>query len=312
MQNRTRILRFKHRPGGWAGFPARSYAWAGVAAAALLLVGTPAWAQDDDGAAESAAVESDDDASKSNAPFPRISDDQETIYAVQRKAYLIKNKWELTPTFGWLFNDRFVQTFSVGASITYHLAENFGIELYGAAMVPTESALTEEILLEYKLTPEVAKLTQMLGTAGIGFQWSPIYGKVHLFDEYLGNFAVYIGAGLGAGFTRVRCTPGNELDPNRGFDPATCPTQDEQVSALEVSEVYEPTSVKLMGSISGGIRFNFASFVGIKIEVRDYIFSARTFRPQTSDSSTQRFTDAIRNNLFAQIGVSFLLGGEDN
>ena len=179
-------------------------------------------------------------------------------------------------------------------------------------MLPTESGLTEEILIEYKLTPEVAKLTQMLWAAGLGVQWSPIYGKVHIFGEYLGNFAIYIGAGLGAGQTRVRCTPANELDPNRGFSPPTCPIQDEQVSALEVSEVYEPATLKLMGSISGGIRFNFSNSIGLKIEVKDYIFSSRVFRPQTSDGSTQRFTDAIRNNVFAQIGVSFLLGGEDN
>ncbi|MEM7677691.1 MAG: outer membrane beta-barrel domain-containing protein [Myxococcota bacterium] len=264
------------------------------------MVAAPARAQSAEGAPDQATAE-----------FPRISDDEETIYAVQRKAYIVKDKWEITPMFGLAFNDRFVSTLSPAASVTYHIAENFGIELYGGVMLPTESSLTEEILIEYKLTPEVAKLTQMLWAAGIGFQWSPIYGKVHIFDEYLGNFAIYVGAGLGTGQTRVRCTPGNELDPNRGFD-GTCPAQTDQVSPLEVNEVYEPATFKLMGSISGGIRFNFSNSIGLKVEVRDYIFSSRVFRPQTSDASTQRFTDAIRNNVFAQIGVSFLLGGEDN
>ena len=289
-----------------------------LAAAGIFFAAPAAFAQDegeDQPAAETEAVEetpAETDNSKGKAPFPRISDDDETIYAVQRKAYLLKNKWEITPMFGLAFNDRFVSTLAPGLSVAYHLAENFAIEAYGAFMLPSESALTEEILIEFKLTPEVAKLTQMRWAAGVGVQWSPIYGKVHIFDEYLGNFSIYIGAGIGAGQTRVRCTPGNELDPNRGFNPPTCPAQDEQVSPLEVNEVYEPLSTKLMGSISGGIRFNFSNSIGLKIEVKDYIFAARVFRPQTSDASTQRFTDAIRNNVFAQIGVSFLLGGEEN
>ncbi|MEO1338541.1 MAG: outer membrane beta-barrel domain-containing protein, partial [Myxococcota bacterium] len=251
------------------------------------LGATPAQAQSPQAVDPVPADQASTDQAPNTEKFPRISDDEETIYAVQRKAYIVKNKWEITPMFGLAFNDRFVSTLSPAASITYHVAESFGIELYGGVMIPSESALTEEILIEYSLTPEVAKLTQMLWAAGIGFQWSPIYGKVHIFDEYLGNFAIYVGAGLGAGQTRVRCTPGNELDPNRGFE-GTCPTQTDQVSALEVNEVYEPATLKLMGSISGGIRFNVSNSIGLKIEVKDYIFSSRVFRPQTSAQSTQR------------------------
>src|SRR5690242_12863589 len=45
-------------------------------------------------------------------PFPRVADDEETIYAVQRKAYLVRQKIELTPMFAGTFSDRFVQTFA--------------------------------------------------------------------------------------------------------------------------------------------------------------------------------------------------------
>ena len=60
--------------------------------------------------AESAGAAEEE--SSGRAPFPRISDDEETIYAVQRKAYLVKDKWEITPMAGLAFNDRFVQTFT--------------------------------------------------------------------------------------------------------------------------------------------------------------------------------------------------------
>ena len=66
-----------------------------------------------------------------------------------------------------------------------------------------------------------------------------------------------------------------------------------------------------MGSISGGIRFDFSNFMGLKIEIKDYIFAARVFQPQEG-GAPQRFSTAIRNNVFAQIGLSFMLGGEEN
>ncbi len=282
---------------------------AAIAGAVMATFPALTGAQPADSTQNREQMEEDDDPSKSRAAFPRVSDDEETIYAVQRKAYLVKNKWELTPMFGLSFNDGFVDTLAPGGSLTYHVAENFGIELYGAVMVPNESSLTEEIRLEFGFIPPEAELTQMLWTAGVGVQWSPIYGKVQIFDTYLGNFAFYIGAGIGTGQTRVRCTPRDQLDPNRGFSPPECPAQTDG-SATELREVYEPATFKVMGSISGGIRFNFSNHIGLKIEIKDHIFTSRVFRPEETQPS-RRFSDAIRNNVFAQIGISILLGGED-
>jgi outer membrane beta-barrel protein len=246
------------------------------------------------------------------APFARVADDEETIYAVQRKAYLADGKLELSPMFAFSFTDRFVQTFAPAASVSYHLAENFGLEVFGAYMFPTESGLTTEILDKGKLTPEIAKLTQMLWAAGVGVQFSPIYGKVQIFGASLGNFSFYIGAGAGVGQTRVQCTPGAKLDPNRGFDPAECPMIEVEAGAEdELRVVYEPASLKVMGSLVGGVRFYFSNSLGLKLEVRDYIFSTRVYRPDMSEP-TQRYTDAIRNNIFASIGLSFLFGGVEN
>lgn len=256
-------------------------------------------------AAPAAAADAGDE-----EPFSRIADEEETIYAVQRKAYLVDGKFELTPLLAASFTDRFVQTFAPAASVTYHVAENFGIELFGGYMFPTESGLTVEILQKGKLTPETAKLTQMLWAAGLGVQWSPIYGKVQLFGASLGNFNFYVGAGVGIGQTRVRCTPGTPLDPVQ-FPNEECPASPQLTAENDFIEVYEPASLQVMGSLSGGVRFYFSNWLGLKFEVKDYLFSARVFRPETAEP-TQRFTDAIRNNIYAQLGVSFLLGGEDN
>ena len=288
---------------------------------ALMLIARPAVAQDESAeegteAAEAAAPEAEptgpSDESRGKAAFPRISDDDETIYAVQRKAYLVDQKIELTPMLTASFTDRFVQTLGGAASATYHIAENFGVELSGAFMFPDESGLTTEILKEGKLTPEIAKLTQMLWGVGLSAQWSPIYGKIEIFDVSLGNFAFYVSAGLAVGQTRVQCTPATTLDEEVHGAGAKC----NMITATGTEEdafqvVYEPSRTQLMGALAGGVRFYFSSVIGLKIEVKDWIFPARVYRPDSSEP-TQRFTDAIRNNVFVQLGVSFLFGGEEN
>ena len=296
-----------------------------VAAAALTSAPALTWAQDDGAEVDPLATSPDAEAKPAAAaapadtvPFARVSDDQETIFAVQRKAFLVDGRFELTPLLAASFSDRFVQTFAPAASIVYHLSENFGLELYGSYMFPNESGLTDEILNKLKLRSDTAKLTQMLWTAGLGVQWSPIYGKLQIFNKFLGNFNFYLGAGVGVGQTRVQCDNQNLLDPNRGFptdamgdvkcnpdminDPAT------PLPADQTPVYYEPNTFRVMGAFSGGVRFHFSTWLALKFEVKDYLFVARVYRP----GGKEALSDAVRSNIFAQFGVSFLLGGDED
>lgn len=309
--------------------------WASLLALGLVAAPVAAHAQDE-GDAEASSEASTDDAAEAEAdapaeeapaeaapasdgaPFPRISDDEETIYAVQRKAFLVGGKFELTPLFTSSFSDRFVQTFGFGGSVVYHLSENFGLELQGVYLLPDESSLTTEILQALSLQTDTAKLTQMLWATSAGVQWSPIYGKLEVFGEYLGNFNFYLGAGVGIGQTRVQCNNQGPLDPNRGFpadsrgevvcNPDMVDTIQEELPVGQQQTFYEPNTFRVMGALTAGFRFHFSTWLALKFEVKDYIFAARVYRPE----STEGFSDAIRNNIFAQVGVSFLLGGDED
>jgi outer membrane beta-barrel protein len=272
-------------------------------------------------AADAAAGTSPNEITPSD--FPRVADEEETIYAVQRKAYLIKDKFEVSLMFSALFNDRFVQSYSPVASVTYHLAENFGLELFGGHFIPNPSGARQELLDRSSLRPEFARLTELLWAAGIGGQWSPIYGKIEIGGQQLGNFAFYVSAGLAFGQTRTECVGGFALDPNRGFE--TEQGQDIPFCPVATGEdqdetQYAPNEFKPMGSFAGGVRFYFNNWLGLRFEIRDYVFASRVFRPNTSrggggDTSqpgSQRFSDSIRNNVYANIGLSILFGGEDN
>jgi outer membrane beta-barrel protein len=241
-------------------------------------------------------------------PFPRISDDQETIYAVQRKAYLVNRRFEVTLMGSASFTDRFVQSFGIAPAVTYHIAENFGLQLFGVYLFPNESGLRTELLMKGRLTPEVAKLTQMLWGAGIGAEWSPIYGKLELFGASLGNFNFFVNVGAGVGQTRVECVPGLELDTNVHGAGATCPEGDNNDP---FAVIYEPSKLQFMTALGGGVRFYFTNELGLIVEVKDWLFPARVYRPGNAADPTQRFTDSVRNNILMQIGVSYLFGGEE-
>ena len=282
----------------------------GLATLALLaLVVAPGGALAQEAPDEAAPAPTDapdaaETGSEDGPGFSRVIDDEETIFAVQRKAYLIKNKFEISVMYNTLMGDRFVTTDSsvaVAGSIGYHLSEQFSVELFGGYFNPTESDTTEE-LLGLDLITESAKLTQLIWSAGAGVQWSPIYGKLQLFDLSLGNFAFYLAGGFAVGESRTRCIGGNRLDPNVFGPEARCPVnQDPDVV------VYEPNTFRPMGNFGVGLRVRFNNLLGMKAEVRDYIFTSRVYRPDE-----QGLTDSVRNNLFFQIGATILLGGESN
>lgn len=287
--------------------------------AALVAAPALSWAQDEEPAP--AAAETDLFTGEiTPSDFPRVADDEETIYAVQRKAYLIKDKIEVSVMFSALFNDRFVESYAPVGSVTYHLAENFGLEIFGGHFIPNPSGARNELLERTSLRPEFARLTELLWAAGIGGQWSPIYGKIEVAGEELGTFSFYLAAGIAFGQTRTECVGGRGLDPNRGFDVDErqdipfCPV------AQDVNEtLYAPEEFRPMGSFAGGVRLYFDDWIGLRFEVRDYVFASRVFRPTASrgggdaaQANTVRFSDTIRNNVYANIGLSILFGGEDN
>jgi outer membrane beta-barrel protein len=248
------------------------------------------------------------DVGETDPGFLRVTDSEETIYAVQRKAYLIKDKIEVSLMFSALFNDRFVQSYAPVASVTYYVAENLGLEAFGGYLFPGESSALNEIFEQTNLRPQFAAQTQLLWAAGLGVQWSPIYGKLEVAGRQLGNFNFYLTTGVAVGETRVECTANFLIDPNKFGEGATCPDGPRPV--------YEPNTFRPMGVFGGGFRFYFNDTFGLKAEVRDYLFASSVFRPPREGDSGPpgetrqelQYSDAIRNNVYANIGLSILFG----
>jgi hypothetical protein len=241
------------------------------------------------------------------AATPAKSDPAESVYVVQEPQYPLSKRFELTPSFAFLFGDRFVDSVSIAGAAAYNFDELFAVELIGAYMFPSESGLTQEVLTRGRLSPEAAKLTQLLWTVGVGARIRPISGKVEMFGLGLGRLSLHLGLGFGMGGTRVRCTAGTPLDPNRGFDPASCPDFEGALAPGEFREVYEPARIRPMGTLSVETVLQVSELIGLVFTLRDWIYVARVFRPETTDIS-ERFTDSVQNALFLQFGLRFVLG----
>lgn len=286
-------------------------------AAAIVLCGTaPAFAQEDD---SDDAEESDDaaaDAGDSDAADgeDKPADDdaaagdaatavekpvlEETIYVVQGKRFLAQGHFELTPQFALSVNDSFTAHTGLLVSGLYHLKENVAIEATAGAfgwldsrsgaprLGGRDSDLTVELRQKENLAPERVKLYQFPWLVAGNLQWSPMYGKVSIHDLVLGQFNLYLSVGAGiAGLQLETLTPG--------------------VAAEEFVEL--TSSIAPITSFGGGLRFYFTDWLGVRLEVRDYVMPLAVFQNganAVADADVPSFD--VTNLILTQLGVSFV------
>ncbi len=132
---------------------------------------------------------------------------QERIRAVSRRTFLKQGRFELNPLAGVSTNDPFFRAWTVGARGSYHLSEEFSIDVGGAGAVFQEPldifrALNVEpadVAAGLKDQQDQGKLAATLyGYADGGVTFSPLYGKVALASELVGHFDTFLSAGLAA------------------------------------------------------------------------------------------------------------------
>lgn len=174
---------------------------------AFAFLTLPARAQDD---GQSAAADSDTAAEAQEAK----SDDSvgkplaDRIKAVSRKFVLKKNRFELTTSAGLSVNDAFFRNYVLQLDGTYHIAESFAVELrlglpfFGQALGPVDF-----------LRGEYDTLTNIVRPAYYGHLsaiFTPLYGKVSMFSEWIWHYDLYLAAGVGV--TGIGILSGANLD----------------------------------------------------------------------------------------------------
>ncbi len=128
---------------------------------------------------------------------------QERIRAVSRRTFLKQGRFELAPLAGISANDPFFRAWTVGARGSYHLSEEFSIDVGGAGLVYEEPL---DIFRALNVEPDVIRqgvkdkvqAATLYGYVDAGVTFSPFYGKVALASELVGHFDTFISGGVAA------------------------------------------------------------------------------------------------------------------
>lgn len=223
---------------------------------------------------------------------------EETVFVVQGKRFLSQGRFELTPQIAQSVNDQFTSHTGVLVSGLYHLKENVAVEATVGAfgwwdqggssprLGGRDTDLTVELRQKEQLAPERVKLYQFPFLAAANLQWSPLYGKVNVSDLVLGQFNLYLSVGAGvAGLQLETLTPG----------PA-----DKTFVTLK-------NPIALTTTFGGGLRFYFTDWLGVRVEVRDYVMPLSVFQSgENAVSDADAPTFDVTNLVLTQLGVSFV------
>ncbi len=246
-----------------------------------------------------ATAYADDPPNAARVPFP-----DESIYVAQERAYTKRGHFEITPMFGATLNNRYTSALGGALGLTYHVRENFGIEAIGGYVQPSYTAAVGELFNGEQAAPFNAELKQMQWFAGGDLQWAPFYGKLRLVPGVLGVFDVYISAGFAAVATRSPCTPGAIYNGNGIADGSDIQGIKGNCPARPNNSL--PSDTHLAGNFGAGIRIFFTSFLGVRIELRDLVYSDNVV-VILPGGSTENVSTTIRHQVFIFLGVSFLI-----
>ncbi|BDG04928.1 outer membrane beta-barrel domain-containing protein [Anaeromyxobacter oryzae] len=129
------------------------------------------------------------------------------VKAVQRKGFLKRGRFELTPTFAATVNDAFYEKFGGGLRFAYSLQDSFALALRGNWFTPyrTDNVRVGKLAMQSQLLS-----SQLTGQVMLDGVWSPIYGKAAFLGKNIVHFDLYLAAGFGAVWSATSFAPRNE------------------------------------------------------------------------------------------------------
>lgn len=123
------------------------------------------------------------------------------VGVVQRKAFRKLSRFEFTPlTIGTITNDPFIDNYIFGMSATGHLSDQFGIELQYLVVKATENDLNRVLQNDYGKTVASGKTSAIYN---INVLWTPMYGKLGLFNKFIVPTDTFFTVGLGSTRTHI-------------------------------------------------------------------------------------------------------------
>jgi outer membrane beta-barrel protein len=177
----------------------------------------------------------------------------ESIHVLEKRPFTEAGRWELSLFGNAQVNPKFTVHAGFSGELAYHLKENFALQL-SVSWYPLsrESSLSEELITKTSEAPETAEALLLQGSALLGLELMPIYGKLNVFDGKILRLGVYVNAGLGAAKTRLQLRPSDDQITGRTFG---------------------DTGFRPMGSLGIGVRAFVSERFTVRLELRDLVYS---------------------------------------
>lgn len=136
------------------------------------------------------------------------------IRAVSRKVFLKEGRFELSPFGGMTINDAFVRRWLAGGRLTYHIAENFAVDVGGGYNLVDEKLNPIRVAAGEGFVTSAARVQ---GLADISGTFSPAYGKIALMSEWILHYDLFVTGGAGAVFDASGVHPALQLGAGARF-----------------------------------------------------------------------------------------------
>lgn len=159
------------------------------------------------------AATGDKKPAKDSSAVERDITQDDRVKSVQRKLYMKRNRFELAPYFAFNVNDPFYTKLGGAIRMAFYPHDTLAISARFTLLntLPTEDVRTAKRNFNSRIFFSVPYWTAMMDA-----EWSPIYGKVAIFNSIL-HFDGYLLGGGGVVFTETSAS----TDPNKaGVKPA--------------------------------------------------------------------------------------------
>jgi outer membrane beta-barrel protein len=196
----------------------------------------------------------------------------EKIRPVSGNLFLKSHRLEISPGLNVSLGDAFFQKYGAGLKLGYHFSESFSLGAYASYSLDTPSSSLSWCSTSTDCQrPTLDQLEDVPGRigfmAGLEVAWSPLYGKINVLAEKVLHFDTSLILGGGAIQHQI---PGGTF------------------------------TVGPAGHVGIGQRYFFSRYTSLRVELRDYIYSA-----EIGNLGTDR---QIQNQLMLEVGLSFFAG----
>ena len=115
---------------------------------------------------------------------------RDRLRSVQRRRTRKVGRFSLVPSYGLTLNDPVVTTHTAGASLYYHVAEGFSFVLGGdQRLMQVDSQAVHLVRSQERW---VRGEDTLLRTFGLGASYTPIYGKMAIFSDWIVHYDLFV------------------------------------------------------------------------------------------------------------------------